>query len=319
MSSAGARPEAPRGASQGFVSRNAWAPYAIAMVPMVCWSGATVLARAIRQDIPPMGLVLSQSVIAALILLPFLLPRLRTQMPVILRHWKLMLALGVTQLVTGQGLLYIALHTTTAINAGLIVATQPAVIMALAWLLLRNVITLRQGAGLLIALIGVLAIITRGEPAALLDLSLVIGDLWMQLVVISFSLYVVLITKYAPKELNPFVLFFAMIVAAIFFLLPIHIGEAMITGGRVMFDGVTILTVLYMAVFSTILALVCLNVAIAHIGPGRLGIFYYLIPVITALLAMVLLGEAFHLYHLVAVVLVLGGVYISSRSRVSRS
>ena len=86
-----------------------------------------------------------------------------------------------------------------------------------------------------------------------------------------------------------------------------------------MFDGVTFVTVLYMAVFSTILALVCLNVAIAHIGPGRLGIFYYLIPVITALLAMVLLGEAFHLYHLVAVVLVLGGVYISSRSRVSRS
>ena len=265
-----------------------------------------------------MGLVLSQSVVAALILLPFLLPKLRDQMPIILRHWKLMLALGVTQLVTGQGLLYVSLHTTTAINAGLIVATQPAVILVLAWLLLRDAITLRQAAGLVIALVGVLAIITRGDPTALLDLRLVIGDLWMQLVVISFSLYIVLLKKYAPQELNPFVVFFGMLVAAILILLPIHIGEAMLTGGRVTFDGVTVVTVLYMALFSTILGLVCLNVAIAHIGPGRTGIFYYLIPVITALLAIALLGEAFQPYHLVAIVLVLGGVYISSRSRASR-
>jgi len=191
--------------------------------------------------------------------------------------------------------------------------------MVLAWLLLREPITLRKGAGLLIALTGVLAIVTRGEPAALLDLRLVIGDLWMQLVAISFSLYVVLIKKYAPEGLNPFVLFLAMIVGAILFLLPVHIGEAIITGTRMTFNWETIVTVLYMATFSTILALVCLNVAIAHIGPGRIAIFYYLIPVITALLAIVLLGEAFHLYHLVAIVLVLGGVYLSSRSRASRS
>lgn len=318
MSSDTAQPESPQGTDLGFFGRHAWAPYAIVLVPMLCWSGATVLARAIRQDIPPMGLVLSQSVVAALILLPFLLPKLRDQAPIILRHWKLMLALGVTQLVTGQGLLYVSLHTTTAINAGLIVATQPAVILVLAWLLLRDAITLRQAAGLVIALVGVLAIITRGDPTALLDLRLVIGDLWMQLVVISFSLYIVLIKKFAPQELNPVVVFFGMLVAAILILLPIHIGETMITGGRIMFDGVTIVTVLYMALFSTILGLVCLNVAIAHIGPGRAGIFYYLIPVITALLAIALLGEAFRSYHLIAIVLVLGGVYISSRSRAVR-
>ena len=319
MTSDAARPESPQGSDLGFFSRHAWAPYALAVIPMLCWSGATVLARAVRQDIPPMGLVLAQSVVAALVLLPFLLPKLRDQAPIILRHWKLMLALGVTQLVTGQGLLYVALHTTTAINAGLIVATQPAVIMVLAWFLLRDAITRRQAMGLLIALIGVLAIITQGDPAALLELHLVIGDLWMQLVVVSFSLYIVLIKKYAPEELNPFVVFFALIVGAIIFLLPIHIGEAMITGGRIMFDGVTIVTVLYMALFSTILGLVCINTVIAHIGPGRAGIFYYLIPVLTALLAIALLGEAFHLYHLVAIVLVLGGVYLSSRSRASRS
>ena len=81
------------------------------------------------------------------------------------------------------------------------------------------------------------------------------------------------------------------------------------------FDGVTVVTILYMSVFTSILSLVFLNVAIAHIGPVRAGMLFYATPLFTALLAVPFLGESLRLYHLVGATLVLGGVYMTSRAR----
>ena len=172
----------------------------------------------------------------------------------------------------------------------------------------------RQGLGILIAVIGALAIITRGSLTTLLDLDLVVGDLWIQLATISWASYAILV-KRAPPELNPFVLFVAMTAGALVVLTPIYVGEMVVTGRTVPFDLVTLVTVLYIAGPGSILALVFLNTGIKYIGPGRAGAFFYLVPVFTALLAIGLLGETFQAYHLIAIAFVFTGVYIASRSR----
>ena len=300
--------------SGSFVSRHIWVAYLLLIVTMLFFAGTTVIGRAVRADIPPVGLVFWRSIIATAILLPFVASRLRDQLPLIQRHWKVLFAMGLAQTIGGQGVLYISLQTTTALNAGMITATQPAIILVLAWLVLGDAITWRQGLGILIAVIGAFTIISQGSVATFLGLDLVIGDLWVQLATVSWATYAILV-KRAPPELNPFVLFVAMTAGAIVVLIPLYIGEMVLTGRTVPFNLLTAGTLLYVAGPGSILALVFLNTGIKHMGPGRASVFFYLVPVFTALLAIVLLGEVLHTYHFIAIALVFTGVFLAGRAR----
>jgi len=295
----------------GFVDRHLWAPYVLVTLTVVFYAITTVLARGLRLEMPPVGLVFWRCSVAVLLLAPFIVPQLRAQLPLLLRHWKLVVLLAITQSVTGQPLLFVGLQTTTALNVGVMTATQPALTMLFAWLLLGEGITRRQAVGLIIAMAGALAITVRGSLAVLLDLDIVIGDVWAQLSIASWALYPVIV-KRVPRGINPFVLFLGIMVAAVLCLIPFYGMELLLTPARIEFNAVNITAILYIASLGSILALVCYNVGIVHIGPARASIIFYLMPVFIAAMAIGLLGEEMRPYHLVGFVLVLGGVYLTS-------
>ena len=182
------------------------------------------------------------------------------------------------------------------------------------WLLLRDTIVRRQGAGLALALVGVAVIVVRGDFGVLLGLHFVLGDVWVQVTAVSYATSGVLI-KRAPPELNPFVLFAGQTLAGLALIVPFYAAEMLLSDARVAFDSLTVATVLYYAVFSSVLALSFLIYGIKRIGPNRAAAFYYVIPVLTGVMAIAFLGETFELYHAVGIVLVLGGVYLASAMR----
>ena len=298
--------------SQGFVGRHASAPYVLVTFTVLFFAGNTVVGRAIYQDIPPMALVFWRSSVALVLLAPFLLASYRRHWRLIVKHWKLMMVLGLTQVVLGQGLIYLGLHTTTAINAGVLQATQPILIIVIAWLVLREAIRPRQAAGIVLALLGVLAIATRGRLDALLGLDLVVGDLWVLLAFVSWAVYTVAV-KRAPPGLDPFIVFHAMTLAAFVVLVPLYVGELVMTEARFVVTPAAVSGILYTAVFASILALAFLHISVAHIGPAKAGGFFYLMPVFTVGLALLLLGEPLRLYHVAGTALVFGGVFLSIR------
>ena len=301
-----------------FVSRNAWTPYVLITLTVVIFAGGYIVGRAVHEIFPPAGLTFWRHVLAVLVLLPFVYRQVHQQAPLALRHWKLMLIIGVTNAVTGQALLYLALHTTTAINVGLINAMQPAIIMVIAWLLLRDPISLRHGIGTGIGFAGVAVIISRGSVEQLIALDFVIGDMWFLVSLVSFALYAVLI-KRVPPGFSALGLLQAINVASLVLLVPLYAAELLFTDQRAAFNMATVSTVLYTGVVVSILAIICLNTSIKHIGPGRAGSFFYLMPVFTAILAVALLGETLQLYHFVGMVLVLAGVSLVSRAPRPRS
>ena len=302
-----------RGLSK-FAAQHAWGPYVLVTITMLCFSGNTTLGRAIHADVPPMGLVFWRLVAVTVMIAPFVFREVRAKLPQLLRYWKLILLLGITQSATGQGLLYSGLHTTTAVNAGLLNAVQPAITMALAWLILRTTITRRQIMGLMVAIVGVAVIIAQGNLDTLQTLTFVAGDFLVLGAFSSWALYAVLV-KRAPTDIEPFALFLAITIAGLIGMIPLYAGEILFTDLRIEFNLITIGSVLYIGLLGSVIALVFLNVAIAHIGPVRAGVFFYLITVFTALFGILILGESFHLYHLVGVGLVFGGVYLSTRAR----
>lgn len=299
--------------SGSFVNRHAWAPYLLIAAAMLFWSGDIIVVRAARFDIPPIGLVFWQCLVAIVVLFPLIYGKIRAQLPILKRHWKTMVLFGVLQAVTGQSLLYIGVHNTPAVNAGLLVATMPIVVIVLAWIILRDRITLLQGGAVVLALVGIVAIMTEGNFTTVLEVQFDKGDLWVECAILSFSLYTVLVKKLMPEGLNPFVLFQAMVTCAVIVLFPFYVAEIVLTPGRVEFNLMTLAVVLYIAVFGWILALVCYNVAVIHIGPGKAGMFSNLSPVFTVILAVALLGETLSPHHYLGMVLVFLSVYLASR------
>ena len=297
---------------RSFVERHAWAPYLVLALAMLFMGSNVVVGRAIRETIPPMGLTFWRCLVAVVLLAPLVAPQLRTQGRVVVRHWRLMLVLGFTWAISGHALVLLGLHTTTAVNAGVITATQPALTMVVAWLLLRHAVASRQILGVVVALVGVVAIIARGDIGTLLGLDVVIGDLWVQLSMVSFAFYNTAVRR-APQGLNAFVLFLATSVSATLILLPFYVAEMVLFGAYVAFDATTAATALYMAVFASILGSALMTMGIKQIGPGKSASFTSLIPVFTAILAVTFLGETLRLYHFIGITLVLGGVYMISR------
>lgn len=298
------------------IARHAWLPAVLLTASMLCMGGNITVGRAISPEVPPVALTFWRCLLAALIMLPFVHRRLGAQLGLLRENWRVILALSALWALTGHALTYTALLTTTAISASVIAATQPALTVLVAWLLLRDAINRLQGAGLALALIGASAIAVKGDLQLLRELRLVTGDLLIALSMLSFAVYNVLVTK-TPRALDPFVMVTAIMLGGCAILLPLYGVEAVLDDRAFVLRPATVGAVLYTAVFASIGAVVLMNLGIQHVGPGTASMFVNLIPVFTTVLAVTFLNEAFRLYHAAGIVMVVLGVYMSTRPRTS--
>jgi len=213
----------------------------------------------------------------------------------------------------GNGLIYTAYLYTTAINGGVVSASQPAITVLLTWLMFRDVINWKQGIGIVIAGLGVLAIITRGDPLAILNMEFNKGDLIMLAAIAFAALYNVLIRK-VPEQIPVPQLMVIVLVAGAVINLPLYILETIYIR-PVPVTWVTVGSILWVGIAVTAIAVGLMSVVIRRIGANKASMSNYMRALLTALLAVVLLGEAFQAFHLIAMVLVIGGVFLMTRGR----
>jgi drug/metabolite transporter (DMT)-like permease len=276
------------------------------------WAGNFALGRALRGELPPISLNFWRWALALAILLPLTAGELRRERAALLRAWPLVLALGVTGVALYQILAYYALSLTTAISASLVGATAPLTIAVGAWLAFRDRVTRRQLLGLLAALVGAAAVIVRGDFGALLALRLNPGDLLMVGGVLTWTVYSLLL-KLAPRGLSALALLTASALAGLAVMAPLYLWRVA-EGERIAPTLPNLLGVGYTALFASVLAFIGWSRGVAALGPGRAAGFINLLPIFTALLSVLLLGEPVAPYHLVGALLVLGGVALGSRA-----
>jgi drug/metabolite transporter (DMT)-like permease len=180
-----------------------------------------------------------------------------------------------------------------------------------ALLIYRDRLTMPQALGIAISLIGVAAIISRGEPARLLAFSFNEGDLWVLAAILAYALYTVLL-KSRPT-IHPLSLLLVTVGLGALLLVPATAYEVIVAGESVPFDGVTIATGLYIAIGPSLLAYFCFNRGVQLIGANRAGPFMHLVPPFGSLFAIVFLGEAVHWYHGTGWLLILVGIAVTQR------
>lgn len=284
-------------------------PYLGLVVATLVWGATYVLVRSIHGEVPPIALNFWRWVLAVALLLPFSAAAVWRQRQAVRRHFRLLVMLSATGVVYYQCAAYLGLQTTTAINAGLILATTPVVIPLISFALDREVVSLRQAAGIALSTVGVVSIIVRGDPATLGEFQATPGDLWMVSSVFGWALYSVLL-KRLGGGLAPVPLMTVLGLLGIVIMLPFHSWEYAEAGGFEL-TGQAAFALAYLAIGSAIVCYLCWNHAVAQIGANRAGLFVHLIPVFTVALALLVLGESLRGFHVVGALLIALGIYLT--------
>jgi len=287
--------------------------YAIIIGASLIFASNHVIARYLGGVIPPMGFVFWRMLIGAAVILPFAGWGLIAQRRLILRHWKLFALMGLLFVPIGNGGIYAAYTFTTAINGGVVSAVQPVLTVLLSALLWRDLINGKQGIGIVIAIVGVLAIIARGDPQTILSLEFNIGDLLMLGATAAVALHNVLLRR-VPREISVPQLMIAIQLFGLVVATPLYILETIYIR-PVPFTGEAVTSLLWVGIAVTALAVALTNTAIRRLGPNKASISNYMRVLFTAALAILLLGESFEGYHMFGLVAVIGGVFLMTRGR----
>ena len=295
--------------SRGLAMRVLTSPYLAVTVAMLCWAGSTVVVRGLRDEAPPMGLSFWRTLLGAMIVLPFAWRPMMQQIHLIRRHFWIMLLLASLLFVGGNAVLFLSLQYTIAINVGVLNSFEPLIIIIAAWAIFRDRVTFNQVAGVLVSLLGVFALIGRGDPRAILALDFNLGDILVLGAYVSWALYAVYL-RLAPRALDQRVMLFLLLFLGALLLIPFYLIEWAVD--RPMTFGLpSIAAIVGLALFSSVIAVFLWNYSIQHLGPSLAGIFIHLIVAFTVVMAIAFLGEVFAWFHGVGVALIGAGIYLS--------
>ncbi len=296
-------------ASQVVISAN---PYLLLSLAALFWSGNHIIGRAVAGLIPPFTIATFRWLLPLIVLWPFARKYVMRDLPKLKQHWKTLLFAGLTGgAIFGAGQ-YVGLQLTTALNVSVLNSITPVAIVAVSGLLFRERLAAVQALGILISLLGVLLIITRADFNVLRTMDFNFGDIIIFVNMILFAFYSVVLRKAPPLHWLTFTFVMAAISSAA--LLPFSLWE--IASGQVFTINLwTILSLLYFAIFTSVVAFVCWQQGIAMIGANRGGPFLHLIPIYTAVMASAFLGERLLFYHFAGFVLILLGVWAASREQ----
>ena len=282
---------------------------ALALAPLL-WAGNLVVGKALADALPPFTLSAVRWAIGALVLLPFVLSKPQDLKPP--KHlWPGLVVLGITGVTLYSALLYAALPHTATLNAALLQAAIPLVTLLLAAAFLRERPRRLQWLGVAVAFAGVAWIVAGGQLEALLALRLNRGDALMLVNVVLWAVYTI-IAQRTLRRMTAVAGTFVTVVIGLIPLLPIAAIEMQ---GRAWPEPTLALlgALAYLGVFPSIVAYLLWNYGSVAVGAGRAALFTNLLPLYTAALAAVALGEPTQTYHLVGGVLVAAGVYLGTR------
>lgn len=287
-------------------------PYLLLSLTAFFWSLNWVIGRAIVGHVSPFALAFIRWVVAVAVMLPFAWPQIRESWPAIRRHWKIIAWLGAWGTGLHNVFAYLGLHYTTATNGVILNSAIPIMIIVLGWAIYRDTITRVQAVGVGVSLVGILAIITRGDLSVLAQLELNKGDLIVLTGMVFWAAYTVFL-RMKPEELPGLAMLACCGMVGVMLLLPLFVVEMTLFDGRVEFTAATIAAMLYVGIFPSFVGYVFWNRGVAEVGSNIAGIFVHLMPVFGALLAWMFLGERIQLFHILGIALILAGITLTTR------
>jgi drug/metabolite transporter (DMT)-like permease len=290
-------------------------PSLLLTLAAIFWAGNTVAGRLAVGEISPFMLTFLRWVLVLAALWPVYGREVRKHWPQVKPQLGSIVVLAALGMTGFNALYYVAAHYTSAINIGILQGSMPIFVLTGAYLAHGTRASLVQQAGVLITAMGVVVVATRGAPLQILGVDLNWGDLAMLAACALYAAYTVGLRDRPSMPGTAFFTLLALISAVTS--VPLVIAEGLAMG----FELPTLTGLLitaWVAIFPSCLAQIFYLRGVDLIGPGRAGVYINLVPVFAAAMAVVLINEPFAPFHGLALVLVLGGIWLAQRTQASK-
>ena len=286
--------------------------YLLLTLSVLFWAGNFIVGKfATLFEIPPLSLNVFRWLSVWLILMPFTYKEIYNNLPIIKKNWFVISFMGLITISTFNSVVYFALNHTQVINAVLVLAAIPAATIIFSSLMNIEKTNIFQLLGLFLSIVGIGSIISNGDIQKIISLNFNKGDVWMLVCVITWALYSTLLKK-NKFEFSQFTLIQLMVSAGLLFLIPQLFYEKSI-GLDTNFNKAFFIILFYVVVFPAIAAYYCWQKGVEIIGPNRASMFIQLMPLFSAVMAIIIFKEKFELYHFVGAAFIVSGIYLSNK------
>jgi drug/metabolite transporter (DMT)-like permease len=278
-------------------------------VGVLCWllsASVYIAAKWVSSEMPPWALCFWRVLIAWAILMPIVRRHFGDMVAQVRARALELLAIGGIGLAICQGMIFVGLEHADATTAGIIIALIPIITMILARLVLAEPMGSWQVIGSILAFLGIVIIIVKGSPAALMRLDLNPGELWIVAGAFCFSLYTVLLRR-AKFDMNRLALL--LLGAAVLTALPFYLFE-LFSDERSTLNGSGLIALAYVAISGGAVMYYLFNRSIEALGAARAGVLLYIQTIFIAVLAYLILGEQLQRYHLEGAALIIAGLLL---------
>ena len=269
-----------------------------------CWGANSVLARVAVGEVSPM-LIVSLRWLGVVMLFFFVRQAIYRDWDKLKSHLPLLFMMGALGFTAFNALFYLAAHTTTALNIGIIQGIVPVFLLIGMYFMYRSPVSLLQGLGVIVTILGVCVVASAGNLDKLASLSINQGDYFMIIACLLYSGYALILRRFSG--VSALSLFAVIAIAAFIASVPLSLVEVYLGSSQWPTRKGWIVIILITALPS-FLAQICFIKGVTELGAGRAGIFVNLVPVFASILAVSVLDEPFRGYHAVALILVIGGI-----------
>jgi drug/metabolite transporter (DMT)-like permease len=267
-------------------SKNNYLPFLLLFIQPIFMASNLIVARGGVEYVPPISLAFWRWAAVFLMLLPFTFNSLKKNFRYVKQEYKRIFFIGSMGCGVCGAFPFLAGQTTTVTNMGIIYSSSPIFIILISSIFFKEKINFLRIVGLASCLIGVFAIIIKGDLSFLIKLKFTIGDLWMLASLIAF---------FGVVSLLPFYL----------------IEEALFV--RTVFNAQFFMWVLFAAISPGIIAFTLYTMAQKKLGASITGFTLYIFTVYSAIYGYLFFNEQLEYYHYIGTILVFGGVYIVKR------
>ena len=291
--------------------------FSLLFIQPIFMASNLVVARGGVEYVPPISLAFWRWTLVFLILLPFTYISLKKNYKVMKKEYKKLFFLGATGCGVCGAFPFLAGQTTTVTNMGIIYTSSPIFIILISSIFFNEKINLTKIIGLISCLIGVFAIIIKGDFYLLINLNFTIGDLWMLASAIGWALYSIYLF-YWKTNLEIFQRFTLIALFGSISLFPFYLIEE-IYFFETVFNTQFFLWVSFAAISPGIIAFTLYTMTQKKLGASITGFTLYIFTVYGAIYGIIFFDEHLENYHYIGTILVFTGVYLVKKKNEFKS
>ncbi len=273
----------------------------------IIWGASIPIFKWSLESIPPFTFAFIRFFVSALILLPFTMHRLK-----ITRHDLIsLIVLSITGFFLHIGLLLAGLNISSSLNSSIITTAAPIFLLVGSMILFKEKVKQHVIFGTIISLMGVLLIILR----PLFDVGLdgtILGNIFFLLSTLSFVVYTILLKEYTTHLRTTTITFYLFAISTVLFL-PFALMESPEHQVLALLNPQSLIGIIFGALFTSIAGYLFYNFAIRYVKASEAGVFLYMDPIVTAAVAVPLLGEKITTVFIVGSVLVFFGIFVAEK------